>query len=102
MIDELNIKFAATADQDVTVFDLTKEWPGLKVTLWALDPGSALIKIDAHSWGSEFTAESAVLEGGKEGVLLGQGGALGLLQLFHGCHAAGEFLLEGEGWHDVL
>jgi hypothetical protein len=38
-----------------------------------------------------------VLEGGEEGVLLGQGGALRLLQLLHRPHPTGEFLLEGDG-----
>ena len=46
---------------------------------------------------SQFPPEGAVLEGGEEGVMLGQGGALRLLQLVHRPHPAGEFLLEGDG-----
>ena len=46
----------------------------------------------------EFSAKGPVLEARKERVQLGQRGALGGFQLFHGGHALGEFALEVEGW----
>ena len=46
----------------------------------------------------KFSAKGSVLQARKERVQLGQGGALGGFQLFHGSHAAREFALEVEGW----
>ena len=46
----------------------------------------------------EFSAKGPVLEARKERVQLGQRGALGGFQFFHGGHAPGEFALEVEGW----
>ena len=46
---------------------------------------------------SEFAPEGAVLEGGEEGVQLGQGGAVGRFQGLHPCYPPGEFALQGEG-----
>ena len=45
----------------------------------------------------EFSAKGSVLQARKERVQLGQRGALGGFQLFHGGHAVGEFALEVEG-----
>ena len=45
----------------------------------------------------KFPAKGSVLQAGKERVQLGQRSALGGFQLFHGGHAAGEFVLEVEG-----
>lgn len=42
-----------------------------------------------------------MLVGGEEGVVFGEGGVLDLPRLFHCRHAAGEFLLEGEGWQYI-
>ena len=46
---------------------------------------------------SKFSAKGSVLQAGKQRVQLGQRGALGGFQLFHGGHAVGEFALEVEG-----
>ena len=50
----------------------------------------------------EFPTKGSVLQAGKERVQLGQRGALGGFQLFHGGDAAGEFALEVEGWDGNL
>ena len=45
---------------------------------------------------SKLSSEGAVLQGGEEGVQLGEGGAVRGFQFVDGGDAAGEILLEGE------
>jgi hypothetical protein len=52
---------------------------------------------NTRAHGSKLPPERSVLEARKERVQLGQRGALGGFQLFHGGHAVGEFALEVEG-----
>jgi hypothetical protein len=57
------------------------------------------LALRGRAWGdirSERSPEGAVLEGGEEGVHLGEGGAVGGLEFVDGGGAAGEGLLEWE------
>src|SRR5258708_490232 len=51
---------------------------------------------------SQFPAEGAVLERGKEGVQLGQRGALRGLQLLHRSDSTGKLALQLDGWERNL